>query len=247
VPRAEEHRQDDGASERGAVIGLAPHAAQRRLAEAERDFARANGGRLRARGGGVARLAGARADHRRARAMPPRRTARPPRSPRSGDISQKERGFPTMTTTTPTTSPAFLRLLAPGAALALVALAGCAGPRAATAGPYTFTIRFAGNCPAEVTMAEAKRNCTHLLGSADRDCAKVSRDRKDVVEFVADPPGGEFEVYFDPFKRQPFRSKEGREGRVVLGIDPATPYKTYEFYVVSGECPVLDPRIVVQP
>jgi hypothetical protein len=140
-------------------------------------------------------------------------------------------------------SPASRRLLA----LALLALAGCAGSRAAAPGPFIFTIRFAGRCPAEVALGEAQRNCTHLLGSADKDCAKVSRDRKDVVEFVADPPSGEFEVYFDPFKRQPFRSNEGREGRIVLGIDAATPVKTYEFYVVSGECPVLDSRVIVQP
>ena len=144
-------------------------------------------------------------------------------------------------------SPASRPASRPVAALALLALAGCAGSRAAAPGPFVFTVRFAGGCPAEVTMAEANRNCTHLLGSPDKDCARVSRDRKDVVEFVADPPGGEFEVYFDPFKRQPFRSREGREGRVVLGVDAAAPARTYAFYVVSGECPVLDPRIVVQP
>jgi hypothetical protein len=152
--------------------------------------------------------------------------------------------------TTPTTPPNAAARQATRAALAvglLIAAAGCAGPGASAVGPYTFTIHLDGKCPREVTMDVSKRNCTHFIGSADKDCVKVSREKSDVVEFVAEPKGaGEFEVYFDPFKRQPFKSKDGREGTIALRIDPATPYNTYEFYVVSGECPVLDPRIIVQ-
>jgi hypothetical protein len=152
--------------------------------------------------------------------------------------------------TTPTIPSNTAARRATRAALAvgfLVAAAACAGPGASAAGPYTFTIHFDGKCPRDATMDVNRRNCTHFIGSADKDCAKVSRERNDVVEFVAEPRGaGEFEVYFDPFKRQPFRSKDGTEAGIALRIDPATPCTTYEFYVVSGECPVLGPRIIVQ-
>jgi hypothetical protein len=131
------------------------------------------------------------------------------------------------------------------AVLVAIAMTGCAS--APRGGPYRFTVHFDGKCPRDATVDVDQRNCTHLLGSADKDCVKVSREQSDVVEFAAAPSSsGDFEVYFDPFKRQPFRSREGNNGSIALRIDPATPPKTYDFYIVSDECPVLASRIIVQ-
>ena len=131
------------------------------------------------------------------------------------------------------------------AVLVAIAMTGCAS--APRSGPYKFTVHFDGKCPQDATVEADQRNCTHLLGAADKNCVKVSRERSDVVEFSAAPSSpGEFEIYFDPFKRQPFRSREGHHRSIALRIDPATPPKTYDFFIVSDECPVLASRIIVQ-
>jgi hypothetical protein len=131
------------------------------------------------------------------------------------------------------------------ALLLAIAMTGCAG--ASRSGLYKFTVHFDGKCPRDATVDADQRNCGHLLGSADPNCVKVSREQSDVIEFAAAPSSpGDFEVYFDPFKRQPFRSREGSNGAIALRIDPATPIKTYDFYIVSEECPVLASRIIVQ-
>ncbi len=123
----------------------------------------------------------------------------------------------------------------------LLAAAGCAG--AEMRGPYPFTIKFETvadkQCPTEAVMAENKRNCGLLF--KDKDCVKARRG--ETVTFTA-APANEFEVHFDPFRKSGYRA--GKDGTTSLVIDAQAPYKTYAFYVVSGQCPVLDPIIIVE-
>jgi len=128
-------------------------------------------------------------------------------------------------------------------ALALVSLActGCAGARLSGVGPYQFKVHYVDNCPTKVELAPDQQNCTKFLIFKKGDCVKADRGQQ--VRFEASPRSApRFTLYFDPERKAGFDS---RGGEAIVNIHRDAPYKTYEFYVVSGECPVLDPQIIV--
>ncbi|MBK9516380.1 MAG: hypothetical protein IPO09_03305 [Anaeromyxobacter sp.] len=148
----------------------------------------------------------------------------------------------------------------PRAAPLLLALAaaGCAGgPTRPLPGPHALSVNFRVDptldraCPFEVVVDETGSRCLEgfLFPSRQKDCLNVGRG--DEVTFTARlvgrerPPGQlDFALDFDPFRRG---SLPSRDGRLSLRIDPRSPPKTYTFNVFSGDCPVVDPRIVIQP
>lgn len=140
------------------------------------------------------------------------------------------------------------------AALLLAGLAfGCAGTPLPVPGPHHFTINFKPDdalhrpCPYEVVVDNEGSQCVEgfLLGSKKPDCLNASKG--DEVTFKAKLVGPgrgdlEFALDFDPFRKGSIHSKDGA---LSLRIDPKAPKKTYTFNVYSGECPVVDPRIII--
>jgi hypothetical protein len=105
---------------------------------------------------------------------------------------------------------------------------------------HQFDIGFERGCPRSVKVEPSQRNCP-ILWWYEEDCVRVGRG--DEVRFVAWPkgPANDFKVYLDP--SQPH---EAKDGSVTITIEPGAPYKEYMFSVVSKECPVLDPTIIVE-
>jgi hypothetical protein len=77
----------------------------------------------------------------------------------------------------------------------------------------------------------------------------VSREARPLIGFqqadAAPTSKAPFEIYFDPFRGSTF---EGRSGAIPIG--PGTAYGHYKFSVAGrgadgGECPALDPEIIV--
>jgi hypothetical protein len=103
---------------------------------------------------------------------------------------------------------------------------------------HQFNIDFESGCPRSAKVEPSQRNCP-ILWWLREDCVRAGRG--DEVRFVALPKGPAFKVYLDPSHPQ-----EAEDGRVTITIDPEAPYKDYQFSVVSRDCPVLDPTIIVE-
>ena len=127
---------------------------------------------------------------------------------------------------------------------------GCASPdtaqlvaRTKTVADYTVTINFENGCPKEV-KPPSQPSCD--VGEDGGLCAK----RGKAVEWVSEPAGTPFQIYFDPFVGRPYTShgKEEKTSPVVVRRDSMK--GVYKYSVLglacSGANPVLDPPIRVE-
>lgn len=131
---------------------------------------------------------------------------------------------------------------APLATLTLTLLAGgCAAGTSSLLPPGTtpdVVVNFAAGCPVGATVA-GPRQCKG--DPKQESCLLVQKG--DWVTFASSPPGKEFTLYFDPFKKGGITAPKGEAKEK---IDPAAPAKTYSYNIVAPGCPIIDPRIIVQ-
>ena len=117
------------------------------------------------------------------------------------------------------------------------------GPHTKTVADYTVTIKFVNGCPKEVTPP-SQPSCAV---KADKG---ICVDRGRSVGWVSDPAGTAFEVYFDPFVGQRYRShgKDQTTTPVIVRRDSVA--GVYKYSVLGVACtdgdPVLDPPIRVE-
>lgn len=109
---------------------------------------------------------------------------------------------------------------------------------------YTVTINFDSNgCP---TSASPPSQPSCDVKVDDGVCVNPGK----AVEWVSNPVGTPFEIYFDPFVGRPYRShgKDEKTSPVVIRRDSMA--GNYEYSVLgvacSGANPVLDPPIRVE-
>lgn len=127
---------------------------------------------------------------------------------------------------------------------------GCASPdtaqlvaRTKSVADYTVTIIFENGCPKEV-RPPSQRSCD--VAEDGGLCANPGK----AVQWVSDPAGTPFEVYFDPFVGRPYAShgKDEKTSPVVVRRDSMEGVYKYSVLGVAcgGENPVLDPPIRVE-
>jgi hypothetical protein len=145
-----------------------------------------------------------------------------------------------------------MKALMQSTAVVMVAIAvgasGCAGPRVSPErlkGEVTFHIRYdQAGCPTTAEVGPAARSCDRA------DCVALSRKNRNTVIFESPDPKLEFELFFDPFKNDSIKS---RNGRAMATIDGDTPvHKTYSFFIApapqhSPPCAIPDPTIIIMP
>jgi len=126
-------------------------------------------------------------------------------------------------------------------------VSGCVSPGAAstrTTADYIVTINFDNNgCPIDVTPP-SQPSCSV---KADKGvCANPNKG----IQWVSNPVGTPFEIYFDPFVGRPYQSNPPDEKTRAIVIDRDTKAGIYKYSVYGEDCtggnPVLDPPIRVE-
>jgi hypothetical protein len=138
-----------------------------------------------------------------------------------------------------------------GSILLVAALAGCASAvppglvaRTTSTPFYTITVNFdADGCPVSVTNPPQ--------GGCAIGPAGICVDRGRAVQWVSDPVGTPFEVYFDPFVGPPYVST-GPDEKTNPAIVRRNAYPgDYKYGVFGIACtgpnPILDPAFRVNP
>lgn len=128
---------------------------------------------------------------------------------------------------------------------------GCASPDTARlvastnkAPFYTVTVKFDGDdCPTEVEPP-AQGGCA--VAADDGVCVDPGK----AVQWVSDPAGTPFEIYFDPFVGRPYASHGADQKTSPLVIRRDSLPGVYKYSVFGVDCsgpdPVLDPPIRVE-
>jgi hypothetical protein len=127
---------------------------------------------------------------------------------------------------------------------------GCTPPdtarmvaRTKTVADYTVTIIFENGCPKDVKPPSQPSCKLHADGGL---CANPGK----AVEWVSEPAGTPFEVYFNPFVGRPYHShgKDEKTSAVIVRRDSME--GVYKYSVLGVACtgadPVLDPPIRVE-
>ena len=141
------------------------------------------------------------------------------------------------------------RLPVLGIALLVTGLGGCASPdtsrlvaRTAATPFYTITVNFDGdNCPTSVTPP--------VQGWCPLTGGGICVERGRSVQWVSEPAGTAFSVYFDPFVGRPYNSRGPDETTQPVTVRRDTMPGTYKYSVLGVVCtgadPVLDPAFRV--
>jgi len=115
--------------------------------------------------------------------------------------------------------------------------------RTKTVADYIMTIKFDDGCPTDVAATPDQPLCTL---PADGLCANPGK----AVQWVSEPAGTPFVVYFNPFVGRPYEShgKDEKTSPVVVRRDSLEGEYKYSVLGVActGEDPVLDPPIRVE-
>jgi len=141
------------------------------------------------------------------------------------------------------------RLPVLGIVLLVTGLAGCVSPdtarlvaKTAPTPFYKITVNFdADNCPISVTPP-AQGGCSLTGGGI---CVEHGRS----VQWISNPVGTRFDVYFDPFVGRPYKSRGPEQKTTPVIVPRETLAGTYKYSVFGTDCsglePVLDPAFRV--
>ena len=115
--------------------------------------------------------------------------------------------------------------------------------RTKTVADYTVTILFENGCPKKVEPPSQPSCELHDDGGL---CANPGK----AVEWVSEPAGTPFEVYFNPFVGRPYHSHGPDEKTSPIVVRRGSMEGNYKYSVLGVACedgnPVLDPPIRVE-